>query len=78
VPTGLIRGRVHDQPLDGSAAPRPLRRWSRLRETLTGLGQRVELIEPVPGLPDMVFAANGATAIGGRTLSAKVRHEQRA
>jgi N-dimethylarginine dimethylaminohydrolase len=52
--------------------------WERLRGTLTGLGHEVELIEPIPGLPDMVFAANGATVVDGRALSAKFRHEQRA
>ncbi|MFJ8005301.1 dimethylargininase [Streptomyces fagopyri] len=52
--------------------------WERLRRTLTGLGHQVELIDPLPGLPDMVFAANGATMIDGTVLSAKFRHEQRA
>jgi N-dimethylarginine dimethylaminohydrolase len=38
----------------------------------------VELISPVPGLPDMVFAANGALVIGGTALGARFRHPQRA
>ncbi|MFC8452354.1 dimethylargininase [Kitasatospora sp. NPDC057223] len=52
--------------------------WEALRATLTGLGHRVDLVEPVPGLPDMVFAANGATVIGDRALIASFRHTQRA
>ena len=33
---------------------------STLRQTFLDLGHTVELIDPLPGLPDMVFAANGA------------------
>ncbi|WP_042388549.1 dimethylargininase [Streptacidiphilus melanogenes] len=51
--------------------------WSRLYELLVSLGHQVELVEPVPGLPDMVFAANAATVIDGRVLVAKFRHPQR-
>jgi N-dimethylarginine dimethylaminohydrolase len=35
-----------------------LRQWTTLRETLLGLGVRVETLEPVAGLPDLVFTAN--------------------
>jgi N-dimethylarginine dimethylaminohydrolase len=42
------------------------------------LGHDVRTIEPVPGLPDMVFAANGATVVGGKVLGARFRHPQRA
>ncbi|MFD4986149.1 dimethylargininase [Streptomyces sp. NPDC058374] len=52
--------------------------WERLRSLFLGLGHQVELIEPVPGLPDMVFAANGATVVGGKVLSARFRHAERA
>ncbi|MFD1146681.1 dimethylargininase [Saccharothrix hoggarensis] len=51
--------------------------WERLRNLYLGLGHQVELIDPIPGLPDMVFAANGATVVDGRVLSARFRHEQR-
>ena len=36
-----------------------LNQWATLRETYKELGHTVELVEPVPGLPDMVYAANG-------------------
>jgi len=52
--------------------------WRQLRATLTGLGHAVHTIDPVPGLPDMVFAADGATLIGGKVLSARFRWPQRA
>ena len=45
---------------------RAVRQWERLRQTYRLLGHTIHLIDPVPGLPDMVFAANGGTVIGGR------------
>src|ERR1700747_1193002 len=33
--------------------------WQDLYQTYLRLGHRVDLIDPVPGLPDMVYAANG-------------------
>ena len=33
---------------------------------------------PLPGLPDMVYAANGATVVDGTVLAARFRHPQRA
>jgi N-dimethylarginine dimethylaminohydrolase len=51
--------------------------WCRLRELLLGLGHTVDLVEPVPDLPDMVFAANAATEVDGRVLVANFRHLQR-
>ncbi len=43
-----------------------LRQWETLRRTYLDLGHEVELIEPEPGLPDMVFAANGGLVFEGR------------
>ncbi|QMU73811.1 amidinotransferase [Streptacidiphilus sp. P02-A3a] len=54
------------------------RQWERLCGLLTGLGHRVDRVEAVPGLPDMVFAANAATVIDGRVLVAAFRHPERA
>jgi N-dimethylarginine dimethylaminohydrolase len=34
------------------------RQWRRLYETILNLGTQVKLIEPIDGLPDMVFTAN--------------------
>ncbi len=64
-----------DQPAD---AARAMRQWERLRETYLDLGHEVRTIDPVPGLPDMVFAANGATVVGGRVLGARFRYPERA
>ncbi|WP_342665094.1 MULTISPECIES: dimethylargininase [Thermocrispum] len=51
--------------------------WTELRDTYRKLGHTVEEIEPVEGLPDMVFAANSGTVIDGRVLGARFRAEQR-
>jgi N-dimethylarginine dimethylaminohydrolase len=64
-----------DQPVD---ARRAVRQWERLRQIYTELGHTVHVIEPVPGLPDMVFAANGATVVGGTVLGARFRYPERA
>ncbi|GAA1304855.1 dimethylargininase [Pseudonocardia xinjiangensis] len=62
-------------PVDRGLA---LAQWDALRRTYLGLGHRVDLLEPVPGLPDMVYAANGATVVGGVVLGARFRHGERA
>jgi len=51
--------------------------WEWLRDLYRDLGHRVDQLDPVPGLPDMVFAANGATVLDGRVLVARFRHTQR-
>lgn len=51
--------------------------WEVLRNTYLGLGHTVDLIDPEPELPDMVFAANGGLVVGGQAYSAKFRFEQR-
>jgi N-dimethylarginine dimethylaminohydrolase len=52
--------------------------WEALVATYRDLGCRVDFIEPLPGLPDMVFAANGATVIDGSVLGVQFRHPERA
>jgi N-dimethylarginine dimethylaminohydrolase len=63
-----------EQPADPALA---MRQWQQLRDTFTALGHTVRIIDPAPGLPDMVFAANGATVIGGKALGARFRYPQR-
>jgi len=64
-----------DEPADAGLATR---QWERLRQAYLGLGHEVHVIDPVPGLPDMVFAANGATVIDGTVLGVRFRHPERA
>jgi N-dimethylarginine dimethylaminohydrolase len=63
------------KPTDAGLA---MTQWERLREIYLSLGHQVSVIEPLPGLPDMVFAANGATVIDGKVLAARFRYRQRA
>jgi N-dimethylarginine dimethylaminohydrolase len=53
------------------------RQWETLRQIYTDLGHVVDVIEAEPGLPDMVFAANGGLVIGGRALGASFAHAER-
>jgi N-dimethylarginine dimethylaminohydrolase len=48
-----------------------------LRAALEGLDARVETIEAVRGLPDLVFPANAAVVLDGRVLLARFRHPER-
>jgi N-dimethylarginine dimethylaminohydrolase len=54
-----------------------LGQWKYLHDLFVELGHDVQLVPARPGLPDMVFAANGATVIDGRVLVARFRHAQR-
>lgn len=51
--------------------------WENLRRTYQELGHEVHTIEPVEGLPDMVFAANCGLVVDGRVLGANFRYPQR-
>jgi N-dimethylarginine dimethylaminohydrolase len=62
------------QPVDAVLARR---QWEELRETLTGLGHTIDTLPPVAGLPDMVFAANGAFTVDGIAYGARFRFPQR-
>jgi N-dimethylarginine dimethylaminohydrolase len=64
-----------DRPTD---ARRALRQWRRIRDAYIRAGHDVVVVEPVEGLPDMVFAANAALMIDGRVLGARFRYEERA
>ncbi|MBO9553147.1 dimethylargininase [Cellulomonas sp.] len=55
-----------------------VRQWRTLRDTYLDLGHTVETIDPIPGLPDMVYAANGATMVDGIVYSARFRYAERA
>ncbi|MFI0447336.1 dimethylargininase [Actinomadura sp. 6N118] len=65
-------------PAAGADAARAVEQWEALRSAYLALGHEVELIDPLPGLPDMVFAANGALVVGGRAYGARFTHAERA
>lgn len=64
-----------DRPVDRARA---LDQWGGLVHSYRSAGHRVDLLEPVPDLPDMVYAANGATVVDGQVLSARFASPQRA
>ncbi len=66
--------------MDPTASVDPVlarKQWDALRTAYVDLGHDVELIEAVPGLPDMVFAANGGLVVEGRALGASFTHPER-
>ncbi len=57
---------------------RAVAQWEQLHAAYLEWGHEVELIDPIPGLPDMVYAANGAMVVDGLVYSAKFRYPERA
>lgn len=63
-----------DEPVSAELA---VKQWTELADTYRRFGHRVDTIRPVPGLPDMVFAANSGTVVDGQVLGARFRNPQR-
>ncbi|NJC64375.1 amidinotransferase [Planosporangium flavigriseum] len=61
-------------PVDAELA---LKQWQLLRETLVRLGHTVHTLPAQAGLPDMVYAANGAFSVDGVVYGARFRYPQR-
>src|ERR1700759_3943189 len=55
-----------------------MNQWENLRQTYKEQGHTVELVEPVAGLPDMVYAANGGLLGNGKAVVARFAYPQRA
>jgi len=62
---------------DAGAHAAAEREWAALHRKLLMLGAAVELVPPVPGLPDLVFTANAAVVLDGKALLARFRHPER-
>jgi len=52
--------------------------WDGLVRTLRDAGAEVELLDPVEGLPDLVFTANAGVVNGRQFVPARFRHPERA
>ncbi len=63
-----------EAPTDTGVA---LAQWRGLHDTFVGLGHDVALIDPVGGLPDMVYSANGGFTLDGVAYTARFTHPQR-
>jgi N-dimethylarginine dimethylaminohydrolase len=61
-------------PVDRGVA---LTQWQRLHDIYLKLGHTVDLVDPVPGLPDMVYAANGGLILDGTAAVARFKYAQR-
>jgi arginine dihydrolase len=64
-----------DTPVDAELA---LKQWTGLREALLAAGHTVHVLPAEAGLPDMVYAANGAFSVDGLVYGARFRYPQRA
>lgn len=62
------------RPADRDSAQR---QWEALRALLEKAGATIHLIDPVRGLPDLVFTANAALVYQKRIILARFRHEVR-
>ncbi len=63
-----------EDPTDTSLA---LKQWTDLYDTYVDLGFTVHLIDSLPGLPDMVYAANGGFVLDGIAYGAKFHYPER-
>ena len=61
-------------PTDTAVA---VRQWQDLYDTYISLGHEIELIDPIEGLPDMVYTANGGFLIDGIAYGPKFRFKER-
>jgi len=63
-----------EDPTDTSLA---VRQWEQLYKIYQDLGFVVELIDPIAGLPDMVYSANGGFTLDRIAYGAKFQYDER-
>jgi arginine dihydrolase len=61
-------------PVDADLA---VKQWSMLRDAVVDAGHTVNLLSPGDGLPDMVYAANGAFSVDSIVYGARFKYPQR-
>ena len=61
----------------GADPTEAIRQWTGLRDALVELGATIERVEPIAGLPDLVFTANAGLVYRNLVLSARFRHGER-
>ncbi|KRA24638.1 N-dimethylarginine dimethylaminohydrolase [Microbacterium sp. Root61] len=65
------------QPANPTDTAVAVAQWQTLYDMYLKLGHEVELIDPIAGLPDMVYTANGGFLIDGIAYGAKFRFRER-
>ncbi|MFF5624240.1 dimethylargininase [Microbacterium sp. NPDC012755] len=65
------------EPANPTDTAKAVAQWQKLYDLYIELGHEVELIEPLPGYPDMVYTANGGFLIDGRAYVPSFYYEQR-
>jgi N-dimethylarginine dimethylaminohydrolase len=65
------------QPQNPTDTQLAVRQWQALYDTYISLGHEVQLIDPIEGLPDMVYTANGGFIIDNIAYGAKFRFQER-
>lgn len=65
------------EPAKPTDTSRALAQWQALYNAYIALGHEVHLIDPVPGLPDMVYTANGGFVIDGVAYVPRFRFAER-
>jgi N-dimethylarginine dimethylaminohydrolase len=66
------------EPAKPTDTARAVQQWQTLYDAYVALGHEVRLIDPVPGLPDMVYTANGGFLVDGLAYGPKFRFVERA
>jgi N-dimethylarginine dimethylaminohydrolase len=54
-----------------------IEQWEGIVDAYKSVGEKVELLEPIPGLPDMVFTANGGLIWGNHFVRSNMHHPER-
>jgi len=65
------------EPANPTDTAKAVAQWQKLFDTYIELGHEVHLIDPVEGLPDMVYTANGGFIIDNVAYGAKFRFQER-
>ncbi|BDV32059.1 dimethylargininase [Microbacterium terricola] len=65
------------EPANPTDTAKAVRQWQDLYDAYIELGHEVQLIDPIEGLPDMVYTANGGFVIDGVAYGAKFRFAER-
>jgi len=64
-------------PEDPTDTSKAVQQWQSLVDVYEGLGFDISYIEPIDGLPDMVYAANGGFVLDGIAYGAKFQYPER-